>query len=181
MKDYSNEPDPIFPKEIEGEWPDGIPPTIAAGNYLCQIAGNPKKRTSQFPGQDFYYEIPLKVKDATGKYSDTKFSFSNPKNQIYVAILKVLGGKELSNRVVKPPPKTSIIGKLFMAQILERPMKNDKTKLANEIFRVWPHVPKKKTEPEPGAQTQIETEESNAETKPIEKEFPKSEEEEIPF
>ena len=176
MKDYSNEPDPEFPEEYEGEWPYGIPPTIAAGNYLCQIAGPPKKRTSQFPGQDFYYEIPLKVKDAAGKHSDTKFSFSNPKNQIYVAILKVLGGKELSNRVVKPPPKTSIIGKLFMAQILERPMKNDKTKLANEIFRVWPYVPKKKNEPESGTQEEIEEK-----AKSIEEEFPKSEEEEIPF
>ena len=177
MHNFRNAPDPEFPEEFETEWPDGKPPTIAAGNYLCQIAGNPKKRTSQFPGQDFYYEIPLKVKDAAGNDSEIKFSFSNPKNQIYVEILKVLGGKELSNRVVKPPPKTSVIGKLFMAQVLERPMKNDKTKLANEIFRVWPYAPKKKNEPEPGTQEEIEEK-----AKPIEEEFPKSEEEEkIPF
>lgn len=177
MHSFRDAPDPEFPSD-EIDFPDSPPLTVPAGNYLCQFAGSCKKRTSQFAEGDFYYEMPLKIKNAAGTTFEYKFNFSNPKNQIYGQMLKLGGGKKLASGLIKAPLKTSILGKLFMAQVIQRPMKNNKNKLTNDIFRVWAYVPKKKieSEPEPGAQEEVDEE-----IKPIEKEFPKDAEEEIPF
>lgn len=181
MSDWKNAPPPEFPENLEGGedfGPNPEPLTVPPGTYLCQFAGSVIKRTSRWGEEgSFYYELPLKIKDAEGNTFEFKFNFSNPKNQIYAEMGKLAGGKELPSRVVELPPKNDIIGKLFMAQIVERPMKNDKTKLTNDIFRVWAYEPKSEPEPEPEAQIEAKNPDVS-----IEKEFPKSEEEEkIPF
>lgn len=186
MKDYRNEPEPEFPNEYgddEAFGPDPEPLTVPAGNYLCQFAGSVVKRPSQYgAGESYYYEMPLKIRDAAGNNYEYKFNFSNSKNQVYGEVMKLGGGEEQKNRVIKLPPKTSIIGKLFMAQIIERQAKNDKTKILNDILRVWKYVPKKKPEPEPEPEPQPETKIPSKEAKTAKEDFPSSpEEDEVPF
>ena len=178
MRDYSNVPDPELP-EYEEDFPPPVPRTVPAGNYLCQFAGSCIKRTSQFgSGESYYYEMPLKIRDAAGNNFKYNFNF-NPTNSIYADMVKLAGGKELPSRLIEVPPKNSIIGKLFMAQIIERQAKNDKNKIVNDILRVWPYEPKIKVEPEP--EPQIETEKLDKEIEPIKEDFPKKDDDEVPF
>jgi len=123
----------------EDDYPDPQPCTVPAGTYTCQLAGGCAKRDSQYPNQPPYYEMPLVIKDHAGNTLRFKFNF-NQKNVIYGEIIKLLGGKELPSRVIKAPPKTHIIGKRFMAQVIERQAKNDKARIVNDILRVWAFV-----------------------------------------
>lgn len=180
---YDEPPDTSgIPKERE-DFPPPIPLTVPANRYLCQITGTCIKRTSQWKKdgvETFYFELPMKIKDATGNTFKFGYNF-NQKNPIYGEIMVLVGGKKSEIGLITVPPTTSIIGKLFMAQITERPARNDKARIVNDILRVWP-CPPRKTEPETGPETQSETEpepkpETGTETQPE----PAEEEEIIPF
>jgi len=129
-----------YKEEEEDKFPRPELVIVPAGIYACQIVRSPIKRTSQFLGQDWYYELPLKLKDKAGNVFKFNFSFSL-KSQIYAQVILLVGGTEQPTGQIDVPPKTSIIGKLFMAEIIKRPMKNNKDKIMNDIIKVWPHEP----------------------------------------
>ena len=149
--------DYIEPPENINSLPDGVPTTIPAGFYLCQFAKNCTMRTSQFDPSQHYYELPLKVKDDGGNTFEFSFNFQ-PKSSIYISILKLAGSEELPSGVVKAP-KNSIIGKFFMAEITRRQAKNDKTRLVNDIIKVWAYEPKKAANKRVAEETEINKEE----------------------
>ena len=179
---YDEPPDTSgIPKEKVPDFPTPVPLTVPANRYLCQITGVCIKRTSQWKldgVETFYFELPMKIKDAAGNTFKFGFNF-NEKNPIYAEIMVLIGGKKSDIGLIKVPPTTSIIGKLFMAQIIERQAKNDKTRIVNDILRVWPCPPRKtETEPETGPETKTEPEpETGPETQPE----PAEEEEILPF
>jgi len=123
--------------------PDALPSAFPGGIYLCQLAKAIVQRTSRFDPTKPYYEWPMIVQDTKGNKFDFLFNFS-PKSSIFREILKLAGGKEVENDIVKPP-QTSVIGKFFMADIIKRNQKNDKTKFANEITKVWAYEHKEAT------------------------------------
>jgi len=174
-----------IPEEDEDIFPRPELVIVPAGIYACQITRSPLKRTSQFPGQEYYYELPLKIKDNAGnvfKYSHT-FSL---KSQIYAQIILLVGGKELPTGQIDVPPKTSIIGKIFMAEVIKRPWKNNRDKVMNDILRVWAYEPHG-TEMGPALQVESAKEKSpdpqiESEMKPeTQTESVKEEDEIIPF
>jgi len=124
--------------------PDAIPSVVPDGTYLCQLAKAITQRTSRFDPNRHYFEWPMILQDAKGNKFDFSFNFS-PKSPIFAEILKLAGGKEVENGIVKPP-QNSIIGKYFMAEISKRTQKNDKSKFANEIMRVWAYKHKEEAE-----------------------------------
>ena len=191
---YKEPPDTSGLPELKPpDFPIPVPLTVPANRYLCQITGVCIKRVSQWKVdgvETFYFELPMKIKDAAGNTFKFGFNF-NEKNPIYAEIMMLVGGKKSEIGLITVPPTASIIGKLFMAQVTERSAKNDKARIVNEILRVWPCPPRKpETEPETGPETQPEPEpkpetepESKPETAPEMQPEPAEEEEEeiIPF
>jgi len=174
----------FYKDEEEDKFPRPELVIVPAGIYACQIVRSPIKRTSQFPGQDWYYELPLKIKDKVGNVFKFNFSFSL-KSQIYAQVILLVGGTEQPTGQIDVPPKTSIIGKSFMAEIIKRPMKNNKDKIMNDIIKVWPYEPSQPqgAETAPETKSQTEKESPSKEAGPVEeKPSPSQEEEEvIPF
>lgn len=142
--------------------PDGIPPAVAGGTYLCRFAKSVTQRTSRFDPTRYYFEWPMILQDTKGNKFEFNFNFS-PKSQIFTEILRLMGGKEMGNGIVKPP-QNSVVGRYFMAEITKEAQKNDPSKFTNKIIRVWAYEQKEETAQRVAAEI-----EENKEKFPIDK------------
>jgi hypothetical protein len=114
-------------------WENYEPSTVPSARYIAEIRSDPIEKASQYkPGTTFKsVNLYLVAKDGMRFQMDWAFTERAP---VYKALLLILGGQEQpSGHVTVPMP---MIGRRFWATIIERPAKNDKTKLVNEITRV---------------------------------------------
>jgi hypothetical protein len=128
-------------------FPDYEPTTVREGEYLAEIKTGVSEKPSQYnPGATFRV-MELILQNSVGEYTIFTWAFS-PKSPVYRTLLMILGGTELPSGRITPP--SSMIGRKFMAKIIERPAKNDKSRMVNEIIRVMPYEEvKRKVEKQP--------------------------------
>jgi hypothetical protein len=118
-------------------FPSGLPNYVVAGDYLAEILADPVKKASQFDSTKSYYTLPLSLRSRDGQFFDFVFTF-NPRNPVYSQLLRLLGGKVLPSGVTSPPER--MIGQKFVVRIIERPSKNDASRIVNEITGVLPYT-----------------------------------------
>lgn len=116
--------------------PNFEPSTIPAGEYLAEIVSDPVEKTSQFDTTKTYIELRLALQNPRGEHFEYIWNFT-AKTPIYKDLLILLGGKQQISGIVVPP--ASYRGKFFAVSIIERPAKNDKARLVNEIIRIMPY------------------------------------------
>jgi predicted nuclease with RNAse H fold len=120
--------------------PSALPTVVPAGRYLCEIAGDPVQKASQFAEGKFYLELSLRIRNEKGQWFDFPLS-TTVKSPRYHQILQVCGGQLLPNGVTMAPE--SLIGKKFIAKITER-LSRDGKRQVNEVLEVFPYVAKEK-------------------------------------
>jgi hypothetical protein len=114
-------------------WDDYLPPTVPSGTYTAEIRSDPVEKASQFKPGTTYKSVTLWLRGQDGIHYVMEWAYS-PKMPIYKSLLLILGGREQpGGNVTVPFP---MVGRKFVATIIERPAKNDKAKLVNEITRV---------------------------------------------
>jgi len=118
------------------ELPDYQPTIVPMGEYIARIKTEVTEKTSQFDTTKTYRELGLRLKNENGEYFDYNWTF-NAKTPVYKNLLLILGGKEQTSGVVKHPK--TYIGRLFVATIIERAARNDKSRLVNEITKIMPY------------------------------------------
>ena len=141
--------------------PAAIPGVLPMGEYVCEIKAEAEKKASQFDPSKSYFELPLSVQNANGEYFDFNFVF-NPKTPIYPDFLKLLGGQTQPTGIISPPLEP-YVGKKFMARITERPAKNDKSRMVNEIIAVWLYNPEQNPEEKKEEKNQSEPQQKETE------------------
>lgn len=152
--------------------PRYVPSIVEAGEYLCQISKAISKRPSPYGENNFYLEWPMIFQDKSGNKFDFLYNFTH-KSEIFKSILNVIGGIPIEKGMIDPP-KNSVIGKYFMVEVTKELKKGTVAEFRNKIVRIWPYVHKENPS--------TATKDVPAPSKEIEKEFPKSkEEEEVPF
>jgi hypothetical protein len=115
---------------------------------VAEIRSDPVEKASQFKPGATYKSVTLLLRDKDGNHRMMEWSYS-PKMPIYKSLLLIQGGREQpGGNVTVPFP---MVGRKFVATIIERPAKNDKTKLVNEITRVtfYDEVPTRKPAQKP--------------------------------
>ena len=118
--------------------PQFQPSTVPVGEYVCEIAGEPEEKQSQFDSAKSYLVVKMNLQNQRGEHFPFDWTF-NEKTPMYGKLLILLGGKEHHSGIIDPPP--TWIGQKFVASIIERSAKNDKNKLVNEIVRVASYEP----------------------------------------
>jgi hypothetical protein len=128
-------------------WQSYEPPTVPSGKYIATIKADPVEKVSQFSTGRTYSTVELQLQAEDGQFFLMEWAWT-PKMYIYKQLLMILGGKEQPSGHITPP--VHMIGRKFKAKIIERPAKNDKMKLVNEIVDVSPYEePKEELEEEP--------------------------------
>jgi hypothetical protein len=123
--------------------PSALPTVVPSGRYLCEIAGDPVQKASQFAENKFYLELSLRIRNEKGQWFDFPLS-TTVKSPRYHQILQVCGGQLLPNGVTMAPE--TLIGRKFVAKITER-LSRDGKRQVNEVLEVFPYVPKEKATP----------------------------------
>lgn len=134
--------------------PMAVPSIVPMGEYTADIKGKVEERQSQFDPTKTYWEMPLIIQASTGEYFDFIYAF-NPRNPIYHRLLELLGGEKQPTGFTMPPE--NYIGKKFKVKITERPAKNDKNRIVNEVIAVEVYSPKaEKVEKEAGEEKEAD-------------------------
>ena len=96
---------------------------------------------------------------------DLIFAF-NQKTPIYADLLRVLGGQTQSTGITSPPLEP-YVGKKFKARIAERPAKNDKSRMVNEIIAILSYNPEHSSKEKKEEKNQSEPQEETGDEIPF--------------
>lgn len=125
---------------------EALPTVIPEGEYKLILKDEPQKQPSLY-GSGYFWKFNFYAKDKKGNHYEINQVFTS-KKESYHQLLKALGGKTGVNGVTLPPPLETheLKGKSVLGEVIQRPAKNDKNRIINEIISIRPY-PEKSQEP----------------------------------